>query len=126
MVRADIRARQTATREGIDKVSQLPGVSPRGGAVLANLEHTRLWPCQAEQALRYWRAYLRDPYAWRWDRPDSCGNWHCFPDIVLHVSPQRVSQLLKIRTAGKASAASRAVGSQPTGGKATARRHIFK
>jgi hypothetical protein len=76
-----MQARQAATTGGTDKVSQLPGLSPRGRAVLAGLEHTRLWPQQAEQALRYWRAYLRDPYARRWDRPDSCGDWHCCPEI---------------------------------------------
>lgn len=66
--------------------------------MLADLEHTRLWPRQAEQALRYWRAYLRNPYARRWDRPDSCGDWHCCPDIhevravlrtVVHHLPPR-------------------------------------
>jgi hypothetical protein len=93
MVRADMRARQ-----GIGKVSQLPGLSPRGRAVLADLEQTRLSPRQAEQALRYWRAYLRNPHAWRWDRPDSCGDWNCCPDIdevravlstVAHHLPRR-------------------------------------
>lgn len=97
-VRADIRARQAATTDGTDKVSQLPGLSPRGRTVLANLEHTRLWPGQAEQALRYWRAYLRDPRARRWDRPASCGDWVCCADIdevravlriVIHNLPAR-------------------------------------
>jgi hypothetical protein len=76
-----MRARRVVTTDGTDRVSQLPGLSPRGRAVLAGLEHTRLWPRQAEQALLYWRGYLRDPYAPRWDRPDSCGQWHCCPDI---------------------------------------------
>jgi hypothetical protein len=93
-----MQARQAAARDGTDKVSQLPGLSPRGQAVLANLEHTRLWPQSAEQALRYWRACLRDPYSRRWDRPDSCGDCHCCPDtgevrailrIVMHSLPPR-------------------------------------
>jgi hypothetical protein len=76
-----MQGRQAVARDGTDKVSQLPGLSPRGRAVLASLEHARLWPGAAEQALQYWRTYLRDPYARLWDRPDSCGDWHCCPDI---------------------------------------------
>ena len=34
-----------------------------------------------EQALRYWREYQRAPHARRWDRPGSCGEWECCPDI---------------------------------------------
>jgi hypothetical protein len=104
-----MRARQAAAREGTDKVSQLPGLSPRGRAVLASLESSRLWPKAAEQALRYWRAYQRDPYARRWDRPDSCGDWHCCPDIdelrtilriVLHNLPPRDARRLRSALAG--------------------------
>jgi len=97
-VRADMLAREAAARGCADKVSQLPGLSPRGHAVLASLECTRLSPGQAEQALRYWRDYQRDPYARRWDRPDSCGEWYCCPEIdevrailriVVHNLPPR-------------------------------------
>jgi hypothetical protein len=56
-------------------------VSAHGRAVLARLEVTRLWPGQAEEALQHWRAYLRDPYASPWDKPDSCGEWGCCPRI---------------------------------------------
>ena len=93
-----MQSRQAAATDGTDKISQLPGLSPRGRAVLAGLERARLWPRSAEQALQYWRAYLRDPYARRWDRPDSCGEWYCCPDIgevravlriVLHNLPPR-------------------------------------
>lgn len=81
-IRADLQARQAAAASGgPDRVSQFPGLSPRGRAVVAGLEYTRLWPQAAEQALRHWQAYQRDPYARRWDRPDSCGDWHCCPDI---------------------------------------------
>jgi hypothetical protein len=91
-------ARQAAVKGGADTISQFPGLSPRGHAVLAGVERTRLWPRAAEQALRYWRAYQRDPYARRWDRPDSCGDWHCCPNtdevrailrIVEHNLPPR-------------------------------------
>ena len=99
-----MHARKAAARDGTGNVSQLPGVSPRGRAVLADLEHTRLWPRSAEQALRYWRAYLHDPYSRRWDRPDSCGDWHCCPDIeevrtvlriVMHNLPPRDARRLR-------------------------------
>lgn len=63
------------------KSSQFLGLSPRGRAVLASLECSRLWPGAAEEALRYWTAYVRDPYAGRWDRADSCHEWECCPDI---------------------------------------------
>lgn len=63
------------------QASRLPGLSPRGRAVLARLECTRLWPGAAGEALQYWSAYVRDPYARQWDRPDSCGLWECCPDI---------------------------------------------
>lgn len=80
-------------------VSDLPGLSPRGRAVLARLEVTRLWPGQAGEALQYWREYCRTPDARRWNRPDSCGEWACCPDIgearsvlktVVHNLPARV------------------------------------
>jgi hypothetical protein len=76
-----MRARHAQQRTGPGRVSELPGLSPRGRAVLARLEVTRLWPGKAEQALRYWREYQRAPHARRWDRPDSCGEWECCPDI---------------------------------------------
>jgi hypothetical protein len=88
----------SAAKSSPDRVSQFPGLSPRGRAVLAYLEHTRMWPRQAEQALRYWQLYLRDPCHGRWDRPDSCGEWYCCPDlgevrrvleIVAHNLPPR-------------------------------------
>jgi hypothetical protein len=77
----DTRARQALGRRDSDRVSELPGLSPRGRAGLARLEVTRLWPGQAEEALRYWREYRRNPNSQRWDRPDSCGQWGCCPDI---------------------------------------------
>jgi hypothetical protein len=80
-VQADMRARRALGEVGSDRISQLPGLSSRGRSVLARLEVTRLWQGQAEQALRYWREYQRDPYHSRWDRPDSCGEWACCPDI---------------------------------------------
>jgi len=79
-------------------------VSPRARAVLARLEVTRLWPGQAEEALGYWRAYQSDPYASRWDKPDSCGEWSCCPQIdevravlltVLHNLPLRDARRLR-------------------------------
>jgi hypothetical protein len=76
-----MRARRALGEVGSDRISQLPGLSSRGRSVLARLEVTRLWQGQAEQALRYWREYQRDPYHSRWDRPDSCGEWACCPDI---------------------------------------------
>ena len=76
-----MRAQAQSDRGGPVRVSQLPGLSPRGRAVLARLEFTRLWPQAAEQALGYWRHYRRDPYNRRWDRPDACGQWLCCPDI---------------------------------------------
>jgi len=84
--------------DGSGEISQLPGLSPRGRAVLAGLESTRLLPGQVQEALWYWRVYLRDPRARRWDRPDCCGEWHCCPDIgevcmvlrvVVHHLPRR-------------------------------------
>lgn len=81
-VRADLRTREVAKRHClVRKTSQLLGLSPHGRAVLAGLECTRLWPGAAEEALRYWTAYIRDPYARRWDRADSCHVWECCPDI---------------------------------------------
>lgn len=49
--------------------------------MLARLEVTLLWLGQAEEALHYWREYQRIPNARRWDRPDSCGEWGCCPNI---------------------------------------------
>ena len=109
-VRAGIQARQAAARGGTDRASQLPGLSPRGHAVLTDLEYTRLWPQAAEQALRYWQSYQRDPYARRWDRPDSCGDWHCCPDIdevrtilriVVHNLPPRDARRLRSALAAR-------------------------
>ncbi len=112
-VRADLRAlsvRHGAT--GQRRVSQLPGLSPRGRAILAFLEHDRLWPGQAEDALRLWRAYVRDPYHQRWDRPNDCGQWPCCPDIqevqtvlelVAHCLPPRDARRFRrvLEAAGK-------------------------
>lgn len=104
-VRVGMQARQAAIRDGTDRVSQFPGLSPRGRAVLAGLESTRLWPRAAEQALRHWQSYQRDPYARQWDRPDSCGDWHCCPDIdevttilriVVHNLPPRDARRLDL------------------------------
>lgn len=90
------------------KVSQLPGLSPRGRAALASLECTRLWPGAAEQAFRYWRIYMRDPYARQWDRADACGIWECCPDIdrvheilrtVVHNLPPKDARRLRVTLA---------------------------
>ena len=89
-VRADVRAWPSTAKSSLGRISRFPGLSPRGRAVLTHLEHARLWPGQAEQALRYWQLYLRDPYHGRWDRPDSCGEWYCCPDL------DEVRQVLEI------------------------------
>jgi hypothetical protein len=99
-----MRTRAHGDRSGSDRVSQLPRLSPRGRAVLARIELTRLWPRAAEQALGYWRDYQRDPDSQRWDRPDDCGQWFCCPDIdeirmvlgiVEHNLPARDARLFR-------------------------------
>jgi hypothetical protein len=54
---------------------------------------------QAEEALQYWRSFLRDPYHRLWDpRYEGCGCWGCCTDmdrvrsileIVAHHLPRR-------------------------------------
>lgn len=78
--------------------------------MLARLEceDPRLWPGAAQEAFSYWLDYLRDPYAWRWERPDSCHIWECCPDIdeardilrtVLHNLPRPDARRLRARLA---------------------------
>src|SRR5260221_2001721 len=81
-VRADVRARPARRAAiGQQRVSQLPGLSPRGRAILAFLEHDRLWPGQAEDALRLWRAELRGSYPPRGEPPQEFGEWAGRPVI---------------------------------------------
>jgi hypothetical protein len=79
-IRADGQARLSVSSGpfGPRRVSQFPGLSARGRAVLARLEHTRLWPGQTEEALRLWRLFLRDPCHRLWDpRYPGCEYWGC-------------------------------------------------
>ena len=73
------------------RVSQFPGLSPHGRCVVARLEHTCLMPGQAEEALKFWRAFMRNPYHRLWDpRYGGCGIWGCFTDM------DRVREVLEI------------------------------
>jgi len=103
-VQVDMHARRALGTTGPGRVSNSPGLSPRGRAELARLEVTRLWPGQAEEALEYWREYRRSPNAARWGRPDSRGEWACCPDIdevravlrtVVHNLPTRDARRLR-------------------------------
>jgi hypothetical protein len=81
------------------RVSQFPGLSPHGRCVVARLEHTRFVPGRAEQALRLWRGFMRDPdHRLRDPRYGGSGVWECDPDmaqarevleIVAHHLPRR-------------------------------------
>jgi hypothetical protein len=100
-VRASRQARLLVSQGpfGPQRVSQFPGLSPHGRCVIAQLEHTRLMPRQAEQALKFWRGFMRSPYHRLWDpRYGGCGIWECCPDmnqvrevleIVAHHLPRR-------------------------------------
>ena len=56
-------------------------------------------PRQTEEALRFWRGFMRSPYRRLWDpRYEGCGVWGCCPDmnrvrevleIVAHQLPRR-------------------------------------
>src|SRR5215831_16477319 len=98
-IRADRQARLSISKGPFGRrVSQFPGLSSRGRAVIARLEHTRLRPGQTEEVLWLWRMFLRDPYHRLWDPRYGCGYWECCPDIdevhailgiVAHHLPRR-------------------------------------
>ncbi|WP_119731285.1 hypothetical protein [Thermomonospora amylolytica] len=66
--------------------------------MLARLEHSRLWPGAAEEALAAWARSLRDPYHQLFDPRWGCGIMACCPDplelrrtleIIAHALPPR-------------------------------------
>jgi hypothetical protein len=66
--------RLAGTNSVPQRVSQFPGLSSRGRYVMARLEHTRLMAGQAEEALKFWRGFIRGPYHRLWDpRYEGCG-----------------------------------------------------
>ena len=100
-MRADRMSRLSVIRgpTGIGGISQFAGLSPYGRVVLARLERTRLWPGQAEEALRFWKLFVSDPYHRLWDPEyEGCRCWGCCTDldevrtvleIVAHNLPKR-------------------------------------
>jgi hypothetical protein len=83
-IRADRQARLSLSEGplGPQRASQFPCLSPHGRYVIARLEHTRLMPRQTEQALKFWRGFMRNPYHRLWDpRYEGCGYWECCPDM---------------------------------------------
>lgn len=83
-VRADVHFRLRTDPTDVIRVSNLPGLSPHGRAVLAYLEHTRFWPGAAADALRIWERFVRSPYHrihdYRYD--EGCGIWECCPSLI--------------------------------------------
>jgi hypothetical protein len=78
----------------------IPGLSPRGRTLLAQLEHNRLWPGAAAEALRLWAGFVRSPYHRLYDPSygEGCGIWQCCGDpadyrwileTVAHALPRR-------------------------------------
>jgi len=83
-VRADAHFRLRTTPTEIIRVSNLPDLSPHGRTVVAYLEHTRLWPGAAAEALAIWQRFVRSPYHriydYRYD--EGCGIWECCPSLI--------------------------------------------
>jgi hypothetical protein len=66
-------SRRSATRP-------LDGLSPRGVAAIARLEHDRFWPGAVDTALRAWARFVREPMHRIWDTSTGCGIMECCPD----------------------------------------------
>lgn len=93
----------------IERLSNLPGMSPLGRKVIARLENTRLWPGQIEEAIDHWERFVHDPAHRLYDqRYEGCGIWECCPamyevrdllTIVERNLPRRDARRLNARLA---------------------------
>jgi len=63
-------------------VEPIPGLSARAQAEIARLEHDRLSPGAAAQALRIWARFVRSPMHRLWAPRFGCGVPECCPDPV--------------------------------------------
>lgn len=76
--RSPAQVRVDNVRSGHERVPE--GLSARGRVWLARLEHTRLWPGAAAEALQAWARFVRDPVHRTWDPASGCGEMQCCPD----------------------------------------------
>ena len=81
-------------------------MSYRGRVAVARLERKRYWPGAAEEALRAWLLFVRDPWHRLFDPAQSCGEMLCCPDpaelrallaAVVHVLPKKDARVLRKR-----------------------------
>jgi hypothetical protein len=99
-VRADAPHRRQVPACSID------GISARGRAVIAHLEHNQLWPGAAYAAVDAWSRLLRDPYHRLVDPSYGCPVFACCPDpdevrriirMILSALPKRDARALRAR-----------------------------
>jgi hypothetical protein len=102
-VRAELHRRRTVPR-GPD----IPGLSPAGKKVVAQLELTRFWPGAVAEALDSWARFVRDPVHRFWITSISCGVPECCEDPdelyrVLHAAasalPAADARMVRLRIA---------------------------
>jgi hypothetical protein len=86
----------------------VPGLSPRGVAVIVRLERTRFWPGAVAKALDVWSRFVRDPMRRNWNPGFGCGTPGCCPDpyemrgildAAMRVLPPRDARALGRRVA---------------------------
>lgn len=106
-------ARRPPARVRVDNLRRGPerlpdGLSARGRAQLVRLEHTRLRPGAAAEALDAWARFVRDPVHRIWEPGSGCGEPLCCPDpeelrrvldLVAHHLPPRDAQRFRRRVA---------------------------
>lgn len=104
--RSAARVRADSVRPGDEPVPRF--LSARGRACLARLEHTRLWPGAAAEALDALARFVRDPVHRIWDPRSGCGVPQCCPDLievrrvlelVAHNLPSADARLFRARVA---------------------------
>ncbi len=104
--RSPARLRAVAHRHLDQPVPSIPGLSPRGRAVIAELERSRLWLGAAGEALDAWTRFLRDPCHRLFDPAYGCGVLACCPDpvelrrilhIVINALPRHDARALRRR-----------------------------
>ncbi|WP_460660627.1 hypothetical protein [Kribbella swartbergensis] len=92
---------RTTGRSTITQISNLPGLSPHGRVVIAQLENTRLRPGQVAEAIDCWERFVRDPAHRLYDpRYEGCGIWECCPRMLeVHAILRIVERKLPRRDA---------------------------
>jgi len=100
------RVRAAAPRRLAFPVRDIPGISARGRAAIAQLERDRLWPGAAGEALDGWSGLIRDPYHRLIEPGHGCPVFACCPDpgevrrilrLILYALPKRDARALRRR-----------------------------